>query len=105
MNTDKLKSLFESSTDKYGDCKKIGITYEAMRRILAGGDMKVSTLEKIARFYNVPVGYFFDEASVDGRTANEMEIERLKGQVEGLREAVKILREEYETPAKKKKGH
>jgi len=92
MNTDKLRTLFDNSTDKYGDCKKIGITYEGMRRILNGGDMKVGTLEKIAHFYNVPVGYFFDEAEADGKASSQMEIEHLKGQIEGLKDAVKILR-------------
>lgn len=92
MNTAKLKTLFETSTDKYGDCKKIGITYEAMRRILAGGDMKVGTLEKIASFYNVPVGYFFDEAEADGKLSHEIEIAKLKGQVKGLRESIKLIK-------------
>lgn len=91
MNTDKLRTLFDNSTDKYGDCKKIGITYEGMRRILNGGDMKVGTLEKIAHFYNVPVGYFFDEAEADGKSSHEIEIASLKGQIEGLREALRLI--------------
>lgn len=89
MNTDKLRSLFEASTDKYGDAKKIGVSYESMRKILAGSDPKVSTLEKIARFYNVPVGYFFDEAEADGRST--LEIQRLKGQIEGMQNTLEKI--------------
>lgn len=88
MNIKKIKKLYDSSTDKYGDAEKIGITYEAMRKILAGSDPKVSTIEKIARFYGVPVGYFFDEAEADGRSVQQAEIERLKGQIEGLQDAL-----------------
>ena len=93
MNIDKLKDLFEKSTDKYGDAKKMGTTYQTMSNIIyKRADIKVSTLEKIASFYNVPIGYFFDEAEADGKTVNQLEIERLKGQVKGLKEAIKIMK-------------
>ena len=92
MNIDKLKKLFESSTDKYGDAKKMGTTYQNLTKILKeGGDMKVSTLEGIAKFYNVPVGYFFDEAEADGRKAYALEIENLKGQIKGMQDAIDRL--------------
>lgn len=92
MNIEKLKKLFESSTDKYGDAKKMGTTYQNLTKILKeGGDMKVSTLEGIARFYNVPVGYFFDEAEADGRQSHELEIENLKGQIKGMQDAMDRL--------------
>ena len=93
MNKGKLKKLFDASTDKYGDARKMGTTYQTLQNILRGADFKVSTLEGIAKFYGVPVGYFFDEAEADGRQKKEREIERLKGQIEGLREAVRILKE------------
>ena len=88
MNVDKLRRLFEKSTDKYGDARKMGTTYQAIKNILNGADPKVSTLEGIARFYNVPVGYFFDEAEADGRQSHELEIENLKGQIKGLQDAL-----------------
>lgn len=92
MNIDRLKKLFESSTDKYGDAKKMGTSYQNLTKILKeGGDMKVSTLEGIAKFYNVPVGYFFDEAEADGRKAYELEIENLKGQIKGMQDAMDRL--------------
>ena len=93
MNTNKLSKLFESSKDKYGDAKKMGATYQSITNIINGSDPHVSTLERIAKFYNVPVGYFFDEAEADGRQSHEVEIANLKGQIEGLKEAIKILKE------------
>lgn len=92
MNIDKLKALFEASKDKYADAKLMGTTYQNMMKIInKGGDMKVSTLEGIAKFYGVPVGYFFDEADADGRQSHELEIENLKGQIKGMQEALDRL--------------
>ena len=34
MNTEKLRALFNASTDKYGDARKMGTTYITMRNIL-----------------------------------------------------------------------
>ena len=91
MNTKKLSKLFEASTDKYGDARKMGTTYQTIQNILDGADLKVSTLEGIANFYHVPVGYFFDEAEADGRRAHEVEIAKLKGQIKGLKDAIREL--------------
>ncbi len=94
MNTKKLSKLFEGSTDKYGDARKMGTTYQTIQNIIDGADPRASTLERIAKFYNVPVGYFFDEAEADGRKTHEVEIANLRGQVKGLKEAIKILKED-----------
>lgn len=91
MNIEKLRKLFEQSTDKYGDARKMGVTYQSLKNVLKGADMKVSTLEGIAKFYDVPVGYFFDEAEADGRHSHELEIENLKGQIKGLQDALDRL--------------
>lgn len=92
MNTDKLRKLFEASTDKYGDAKKMGTTYQNIQNIISGkSDPKVSTIEGIAKFYGVPVGYFFDESAADGRSKQEVEIARLKGQIKGMKEAIDCL--------------
>jgi transcriptional regulator with XRE-family HTH domain len=92
MNRDKIKQLFETSKDKRGDARKMGLTAEGIRNIIDGADARVSTIEAIAKFYNVPVGYFFDEAEADGRKTYEVEIANLKGQVQGLKDAIKILK-------------
>ena len=91
MNIDRLRKLFEKSNNRHDDARKIGVSYETMIKILAGRDLKVSTLEKIAKFYDVPVGYFFDEADADGWGVQQMQIENLKGQVKGMKEALDRL--------------
>lgn len=93
MNIDKLKKLFESSDDKYADSQKIGTTYQTMYNIIYKGSMcKVDLLQKIASFYKVPVGYFFDEeqkhTSEDVTSKLNVayqEIDRLKKEIEILR--------------------
>jgi len=71
MNIEKLKSLFENSTDKYKVAKEIGTTYQSLYNLIYKGSIcKVDLLEKIANYYNVPVGYFFDEVSLTNVTAN-----------------------------------
>lgn len=92
MNIKKLQKLFEASTDKYGDAKKMGTTYQNIQNIISGkSDPKVSTIEGIAKFYGVPVGYFFDEATADGQSNHEVEIARLQGELKGMKEAIDQL--------------
>lgn len=87
MNIDKLRKLFETSTDKYGDARKMGTTYQNIQNIISGkSDPKVSTIEGIAKFYKVPVGYFFDEATADGTSKQEKEIIKLRGQIKGMQD-------------------
>lgn len=88
MNIEKLRKLFEASTDKYGDAKKMGTSYQNIQKILAGADIKVSTLEGIAKFYGVPVGYFFDEANAEGQSSQEIEIVNLKGQIKAYQDTL-----------------
>ncbi len=62
MNVERLKALFEKSKDKYADAREIGTTYQTIYNILyKGSNCKVDLLKKIADFYKVPIGYFFDE--------------------------------------------
>ena len=71
MNIEKLKTLFENSNDKYKVAKKIGTTYQSLYNLIYKGSIcKVDLLEKIASYYKVPVGYFFDEVSLTNVTAN-----------------------------------
>lgn len=93
MNTKKLKVLFEKSDDKYADSQKIGTTYQTMYNIIYKGSVcKVDLLQKIASFYKVPVGYFFDEEPISSNEdiTNELniayqEINKLKKEIELLR--------------------
>lgn len=62
MNIERLKTLFEKSTDKYGDAKRMETTYQTLYNLIYKGTVcRVDLLERIAAFYRVPVGYFFDE--------------------------------------------
>lgn len=71
MNIEKLKLLFENSNDKYKVAKEIGTTYQSLYNLIYKGSIcKVDLLEKIASYYKVPVGYFFDEVSLTNVTAN-----------------------------------
>lgn len=73
MNIEKLKTLFENSNDKYKVAKEIGTTYQSLYNLIYKGSIcKVDLLEKIASYYKVPVGYFFDEVSLTNVTANGM---------------------------------
>lgn len=94
MNAKKLEKLFENCADKRKEARKMGTTYQTILNVINGADLRVSTLEGIAKYFNVPIGYFFDEASADGRAAHEVEIANLKGQVKGLKDSIKILKEE-----------
>lgn len=93
MNTEKLKVLFEKSDDKYADSQKIGTTYQTMYNIIYKGSVcKVDLLQKIASFYKVPIGYFFDEEPISSNEdiTNELniayqEINKLKKEIELLR--------------------
>ena len=91
MNTNKIKQLLDTCPDKRAACREMGTTYQTLLNIISGADVRVSTLEGIAKYFNVPIGYFFDEASADGRAAHEVEIANLKGQVKGLKDAIKEL--------------
>lgn len=93
MNYKKLAALYESGTGKYANAKKMGRTYQSIQGIIRKeSDLKVSTLEKIAHFYNVPVGYFFDEAEADGQQAKDVEIARLEGKIEALERIIEDFR-------------
>jgi transcriptional regulator with XRE-family HTH domain len=83
MNTGKLKDLFEKSKDKYADSKLIGTTYQTMYNIIYKDSIcKVDLLEKIAKFYKVPIGYFFDEEK------NDSERNRLLSELDNLKQEV-----------------
>ena len=93
MNTDRLKQLYETSKDKYGDARKMGTTYQTMWNIInKQRPFQTDLLERIAQFYHVPVGYFFDEAEADGSSAEQEQIKSLQAQVEALKDVIVRLK-------------
>ena len=63
MNKEKLKYLFEQCTDKQRAAKDCGMTYQSMYILLykENTTCKVESIERIAKFFDKKVGYFFDE--------------------------------------------
>jgi len=93
MNTDRLKQLYETSKDKYGDARKMGTTYQTMWNIInKQRPFQTDLLERIAAFYGVPVGYFFDEADADGHNEDKEQIKSLQAQVEALKDVIVRLK-------------
>ena len=93
MNTEKIKNLFEKSSGKYAVAKEMGVEYMSLQNIISGKSSPTAkTLEKIASYYHVPVGYFFDEADRDGQHEKDKEIAYLKGQVDALEKVIRELK-------------
>lgn len=62
MNVEKLKNLYSACRDKYAAAKEMGTTYQTLYNIIYKGSVcKVDLLQQIAKYFNVPVSYFFDE--------------------------------------------
>ena len=63
MNKEKLRLLFEGCPDKYVAAKEFGSTYQSVYNLLYkdGTTCKVDLIERIAAYFNVPVGYFFND--------------------------------------------
>lgn len=93
MNTEKLKVLFEKSDDKYADSQKIGTTYQTMYNIIYKGSVcKVDLLQKIASFYKVPVGYFFDEEPISSNEDITSELNIAYQEINKLKKEIELLR-------------
>lgn len=90
MNKEKLINLYSACPDKYGTAEMIGTTYQTLYNIIyKDSDFKVSLLEKIAKHFNVPVGFFFDEDN--GKVSEDQNLEE---QIIHLREENRRLKEE-----------
>lgn len=95
MNTGRLKELWDASTDKYGDARKMGTSYQSMYNIIFKGSVpKVDLLERIAKFYHKPVGYFFDEevsVTAEATADMERELHDLRVKCEAYENALRLL--------------
>lgn len=85
MNITKIKELFDRCPDKRKAASDMGTTYQNMYNLIYKGSVcKVDLIERIAHYFNKPVGYFFDEDVNStlqvGKDVSfyEKEIERLK---------------------------
>ncbi len=114
MNISRLKKLIEKKRITQKEIAKyIGLSENAFSTALKKGDFKISMLEKICEYINVPVSYFFEEES--GTSPNKQitngngnvqmngvnngsiklnnakhEIDKLKAELSGCREQLKL---------------
>lgn len=71
MDVNKLKELIlNSGLSKQAIADKCNISRPTLDNLLGGSDAKISTIENLADYFKVSVGYFFDENSVN-QTCNE----------------------------------
>lgn len=66
MIAERLNDLMtKNGTTKVGLSQKIGLSDQTIGNVLRGADVKVSSLKKIADYFNVPIGYFFDDNTIN----------------------------------------
>ena len=66
MDVSKLKKLIEmSGLSKQAIADKCLISRPTLDNVLNGSDAKISTIENLAKFFNIPVGYLFDSLDVN----------------------------------------
>lgn len=75
MIANKLSSLMrEKGSTKLGLAQETGLSDQTIGNILKGSDVKVSSLKKIADYFNVPMGYFFGECTIEQNTEGNSNI-------------------------------
>lgn len=64
VNLLKIKDLAKSKKITLNDvAESIGMTPQALSRMIKDNSTKVTTLESLCELFNVPIGYFFDSSS------------------------------------------
>ena len=88
MNIRKINELISSSIlNKSQIAEKCNVSRTTLDNLLAGADVKVSTIEALARTLNVPVGVLFDDNDANDNDNGilyelKQEINRLKSLLE-----------------------
>ncbi|MGL4860234.1 MAG: helix-turn-helix domain-containing protein [Enterobacteriaceae bacterium] len=89
--------ILEKKVAKKDLCESVGISYTALSDIIERNSTKTDTLEKIAKFFRVPVSVFFGEQvaegipSADNESGLLREIELLKEIVAEKERTIQIL--------------
>lgn len=66
MKVAKLQALMSQSKVNNSSLASLsGLSDVTISKILNGADAKISSIERIAEALNVPVGYFFDDSTVN----------------------------------------
>lgn len=84
MNIRKINQLVEqSSLNKVQIAHECGISRTTLDNMLSGADVKISTVEALAKVLKVPVGVFFTDGDA---ISDNTEVERLKDEIINLNE-------------------
>lgn len=79
MNINKLCNLVSSSLlTKMEIAERCGVSRTTIDNLLAGADVKISTVEAFAKVMNVPVGSLFDDTMNEVQHDNELTALRKK---------------------------
>lgn len=66
MYINKIKMLLkDKKVNLYELADAIGMSRQGFAKTLEGNSLKVSTLESIAKYFNLPITYFFEERQYD----------------------------------------
>lgn len=122
-NLHKIRKLQENKRIEFNEVAEyIDYTPQGLRTAIKNGKIMTDALEKIAAYFQVPVGYFFDECEATGfigghnivQTMNGHTINQTIGEIEchrqlevalekirGLEEQIKVLKDFIEVLKKK----
>ena len=111
MNVEKLKNLYSQCSDKYAAASEMGTTYQTLYNIIYKGSVcKVDLLKRIANYFNVSVGYFFDEIDDSslihetGKSSIEGMISLLQKKDEQMDRLITLLEHKYGVSEKEKRN-
>lgn len=91
MNISRIKSLVESGMyTKVEISEKCGFSRTTLDNILSGSDAKVSSIESLAKVFNVSVGYLLSEES-DSQTEINTELEEAKEEIIRLKKIISSM--------------
>ena len=106
LNLQKIRDLCKDKRVTLKElAQNIKATEAAVQYMLKDNAISMKNLEKIANFFNVPVGYFFDEPIINqvsnGNNNHQViqinslqhEIDLLKKEIEGLKNELKAKNE------------
>lgn len=122
MNINRIREAIEVSKISKSELSKLTkVSRTTIENLLAGADVKVSTIESLAYVLKLPVGYFFDDSIVNitasgdqsiatnsgditynGQTGNNYGCKDKKDNVTTLTDTVATLTKELETSQQQK---
>ncbi len=93
MNISKLSDLIEHGAfSKVEVAERCNISRTTLDNVLSGADAKISTIESLAKCFNVNVGYFFEEGSdCESKSEVYIKLEEAKKEIEILRKMLESI--------------